>query len=71
MGAAALYNFSSNSYGGLGLQNFATTGIISGFASGVTTYMVLGYKADISNDMDWNVEYNNFSGIAFGVSFKF
>ena len=77
IGAAAIINLpkkeSSNMYYGLGGQNVGITGSCSGlkFLNGFHIYYAIGWKNQVSEEIDMRFEYNNLHGLTAGIAYRF
>jgi len=85
IGAAVLYDFSKeflipndkiHPYGGLGLYavnaNFNGTGVVDPApANGGGIYFTFGARYEITPEIDFDGNFNNFGGLTLGANFKF
>jgi len=71
IGAAYEYDFQPHIYGGLGLQIISLSGTVSGWNSGLASYIAAGYKDKLSRQMSWHGEFNSFHGLAVGLSYRY
>lgn len=72
VGAAYEYEFQPHIYGGLGAQvvNLTGSGTVTGFRTGVASYINVGYTDKLSDKMNWHGEINSFHGLVIGVTWK-
>jgi hypothetical protein len=71
IGAALEYDFQPNIYGALGLQVISLTGSVSGWSSGLASYVAAGYKDKLDKKLSWHAEINSFHSLAVGLTYKF
>ena len=71
VGAALEYDFQPNIYGVLGMQVISFEGTLSGWSTGLASYVAAGYKDKLEGNLGWHAEINSFHSLAVGVTYQF